>query len=179
MVKKILKYIAYTLFFILSLIYFAPKVAIYYLAENQLKLYDVVINNENLKDKGLSLDINNALVYFKGIQSADISEINIAILGIYNTLSLEKITLSSAAASFVPTKIDKVDIKYSIINPLNIDAHANGEFGKIDAKFNLSDFNLHLNLEPSGKMKKDFKSTLKLLKKSKTGVYSYDKTFKL
>ncbi len=177
--RPLLKYIAYTLFFILALIYFTPKIAFFYLLEDKLNPYGIVISDEKLQDSGLYLDVKDSVVFVKGIESAKISETKIKIFGLYNSVNLTNIKLSPTISSLVPTNITKVYITYSIFNPLNINIYANGEFGKLDASFNLINFNLHLNLEASSLMKKDFKSTLKNLKRLDTGGYSYDKTFKL
>lgn len=174
-----LKYISYSLFFILALMYFTPKVALFYLLENKLNPYGVIIGNEKVKDNGFSLILSDANIYVKGIKSLSLSQTNIKIFGVYNSVNISGIKLSVAAASLTPINIKKINIRYSIFNPLNIIANADGEFGKIKASFHILDFKLHLELEASPIMKKDFGSTLNNLKKLKTGVYSYDKTFKL
>ena len=177
--KRSLKYLGYSLFFILALMYFTPKIAIYYLLEDKLNPHAIVISDEKLQDNGLYLSINDAVISVKGIESAKISEIKIKLFGLYNSLNLTDVKLSSAAASLTPVNINKPYISHSIFDPLNVTAYADGGFGEMNAKFNLIDFNLHLDLEASATMKKDFKSTLRNLKKLKIGVYSYDKTFKL
>ncbi len=177
--RRPLKYISYTLFFILALIYFTPKIAVYYLLENKLSPYGIVISDEKLQENGLYLDIKDAVVFTKEIETAKIQEMKIKIFGFYNSINLTNIKLSSALSSLTPTNISNLYISYSIFNPLNIKAQANGEFGKVEAKFNLTNLHLHLDLEASSIMKKDFKSTLRDLKRLDTGVYSYDKTFKL
>lgn len=178
LLRRLLKYMAYTLFFILALIYFAPKVALFYLVEEKLNPYGVIISGEKLEDEGLCLNVKDAIVFAKGIDIANVSEMKIKIFGLYNNIELTNIKLSSATSAFVPRKINDLHISYSIFNPLNIKALANGDFGKIEASYNLSNFNLHIDLEASSLMKKDFKSTLRNLKKLETGVYIYDKTFK-
>ncbi len=176
--RRSLKYIGYILFFTLALVYFSPKIAIFYLLENKLNAYSIVISDEKLKDNGLYLNVKDAVVFAKGIETAKVKEMKIKIFGFYNSADLTNIKLSSTLSSLIPTNVNEVYITYSIFNPLNINAFANGGFGKIDVNFNLMNFKLELELEASTVMKKDFKSTLRNLKKLDTGVYSYDKTFK-
>jgi hypothetical protein len=174
---KFLKFIAYALFFILALMYFTPKVALYYFTESQLKPLGVVVTDESLVDKGFTLSIKDAVVTFKAIESANIKETNIAVFGLYNNVSLEEITLASSASSLVPTKVAFVDITYSIFNPLNINAFTEGDFGVADAQVNLLERKVFIKLNPSKLMSLKYKSTLRNLKKSKDGGYEYAKTF--
>ncbi len=177
MVKKLLILIAYFMFFVSALIYFTPKISIYNYAEKELLNYDVIISNETLEDSGLSLNIVDADIYVKSIQSANIKELDIMLLAIYNSVSLENITLSNAAASFVPLNIEYVNIHHSIFNPLNVYAHASGEFGEVDATFNVTEMSLKLTLIPSDQMSKNYKNTMRQLSKNEDGSYSYDKSF--
>ena len=177
MVKRISLFFAYSIFFILALMYFTPKKSLYFLFERELKTYDVIISNEDVKDNGFTLDLHNADFYAKSIKSANVKEINLNIFGLYNSLSLNDISLSSAAASFVPLHIDELSVSYSIFNPLNITAFGVGEFGEAEATFSILDRALHLDIQPSQTMIKQYKNSMRQLKKSEDGGYSYDKTF--
>lgn len=177
MVKRIAIFFAYFFFFLLALMYFSPKMGIYYFAEQELRKYDVIISNESVNDNGFSLALQNAHVSVQAIESADIENINIKILALYNSVNIQNITLSNTAAAFVPLKIEKVSIKYSIFNPLNIKAYALGEFGEAEATFNLLKLALHIDLVPSKMMINNYISTMRNLKKSEDGGYVYDQTF--
>lgn len=177
MVKKIILFFAYVSFFILALIYFTPKVNFYYFLEKELKPFDVVISNETLVDNRFSLNIDNAVVNLKSIQSAKIESTNIKILGLFNSINVKNIELSSAVKSFVPQKIDSLSIDFNILNPLHITGLAVGGFGNATLDVNLIDRKVDINLVASDLMKKNYKSTLRNLKKSENGEYVYVKTF--
>ncbi len=177
MVKKLALFFAYLSFFMLALMYFTPKVSIYYFFETQLKPYDIIISSESVQDSGLTLSIEDGVVFVKSIDSAKIKSVDVTILGVYNALSVTEIELSSVAESFVPLKIAQVDAVYSVIDPLNITANAVGEFGEVEAVVNLLERTLHVKLIPSALMKKDYRHTLRNLKKSENGEFVYDKTF--
>lgn len=177
MVKNLSITLGYILFFLLSLMYFTPKVTLFYLLEKELQKYDVVVSNEILIDNGFSLNVNDGSVFAKSIESAKIKEANIKIFGIYNSVNLNEIRLSNAAASFVPLYIDEFNVRYSIFNPLNVKAYAIGEFGEAEASFSILDMALHVDVEPSAKMQKEYKNSMRQLSKSEDGGYSYDKTF--
>ncbi|QFR48375.1 hypothetical protein FJR48_00990 [Sulfurimonas lithotrophica] len=174
---KLAKVFGYSLFFVLALMYFTPKVALYYFAEMQLKPYGVIVTDENVVDNGFTLGVKDALVTFKEIESAKIKDVNIALFGIYNKVSLSDITLASTAASFVPTDVKTIDITYTILNPLNIVAVSSGGFGEVKAEVNLLEKKMLLKLEPSKIMSQKYTNTLRNLQKSKDGGYEYAKTF--
>lgn len=177
MVKKIALFFAYLMFFILALIYFSPKSSTYYLLESKLEPLGVVISSEVLKDSGFSLNIEDAKISFKSIDSATVGFSEVKIFGIYNSLSLFDIRLSTTAKTFLPLKIKSAKVTYSILHPLSIRANARGVFGSLEANFNIIDTTLRIVVVPSQKMLKNYKSSLKNLKKDDNGGYVYDKSF--
>lgn len=177
MVKKLTVLFAYLSFFMLSLMYFTPKVSIYYFLESELKPYDVIISSETLEDNGFSLNVQNALIYVKSIESAEIKDLDVTIFGLYNSIALKDIKLSSTVGSFVPLNVRDVNVAYHLFNPLNVTANAIGEFGEAEVFLNLAERSLHVVLKPSDLMKKSYGNTLRNLKKSENGEFTYDKTF--
>jgi len=177
MVKKVVAFFAYFFFFIMALMYFTPKSSIYFLLEQQLKQRDVVVSSEEIVDSGFDFKIEHANVSFKSIESASISEITLKIFALYNSIDLKEIVLSSTAKSFIPLHVDSVVIIYSVLDPLNVNAYAVGEFGELNAKFSIVENSLHLDLKPSKVMLKNYKNTLRNLTKTENGEFIYDKTF--
>jgi len=172
---RILKFFAYTIFFVLMLIYMLPEVSIYNYVEQQLKKYDVIISGEELIDTGFSLQINHSTLSLKSVDGAKATQINISIFTLYNSINIDNIYLSSMASTFIPLNIENAKVLYSIINPLNIKARAYGEFGEVSAKFDIVKRILRVKLYPSKLMLKKYRNTLKNFKKSKDGVYIYEK----
>ena len=176
--KIIASFLIYTLLFFAFVLYFLPKENLYYEAEHRLKPFDVVISDEKVSDKGFSLELSGADVYaMDGINVAHVERLNMMLLGFYNSVEIENIKLSSAAATLVPTEINRVSINYSVLNPLNITAYAVGDFGEADANVNLQERLARVTLTPSKLMRTRFKNTMKMLKKSKTGAYIYEYRF--
>lgn len=175
MVKKIAKFFAYFLFFIVLLMYFTPKESLYYLAEKELKSYGVIISSEDVKDRGLWLTIEHANVSLKAIPSALIKETSIKLFGVYNSVNIDNIALSSAASSFIPLNIAHLQIKYHILNPFHITFSTHGEFGKLQGTLNVLKHTLHIDLIASRVMKRKYRNTLRNLKKNSKGEYYYDK----
>jgi len=174
---KIARFIAYTFFFIMALMYFFPKVSVYYFLEQQLKPYGIIISSEEIEDSGFGLSVTHATISAKSIESANIANIDTKVFGFYNSLNMSDISLSTAAASFVPLHVESASLKYTIFNPLNVVAHAYGEFGEADVSINILERSLHVDLIPSKMMLKDYRNTLRNLKKSDNGEFVYDKNF--
>jgi hypothetical protein len=176
MVKKLFKFFGYSLFFIVALMYFTPKVSVYYFLETKLTQFAVVVSSEEAIDKGFTLELNHADVYYKSIQSANIETTDIKLFVLYNALSFQNITISSAAKSFVPLHVQNANIKYTIFDPLHIKADIVGEFGNANVSFDIREKTLHLKLFPSPLMLKSYGNTLKNMRKNEKGEFTYDKT---
>ena len=173
---KIGRFSAYSLFFLLALMYLMPKASIYYFFEEQIKPYSIVINNESVKDSGLGLEITDAVVFIKSIDSAQIGSVEVDLFALLNTIDIKDVTLSSVAAAVMPLHIQELHIQHSILNPLEITVDGEGEIGVFHATFHLLDRLVNVNLKPSEDMLKNYKSTLTNLKKSENGEYVYEKT---
>jgi len=96
---------------------------------------------------------------------------------VYNKVNIQGVTLASSAASLVPTEVKSIEIYYHLFNPFNITATAVGGFGEAQAQVDILEKALQVDLQPSKLMNKDYRSTLKNLKKTKDGGYEYAKTF--
>jgi len=177
MVKKMAKFFAYMLFFIFALVAFSPKSSVYYFAEQQIKKFGIVVSDEKLDETLLSLEIHNLDITAKEIDTALIKEADVTLLLVYNSVKLTKIKLSSLVESYLPSKIDSLNISYTLFNPLYITAEGVGEFGEARGQVSLLDRNASVVLKPSKVMFKKYRKSLKMFKKSENGEYVYAKTF--
>jgi len=177
MVKKLLKFSAYTLFFVFALMVFVPKSSLYYLLEENIKKFDIVISQETLEESLFSLEIQNLEISAKKIESGVVQEAEITLLLFYNSVHLREIKLSSLVEAYLPSKIEELDVTYTIFNPLVLKIEANGEFGELNAEYEILDKNLSLRLSPSNMMLKKYKKSMKMFKKSEDGEYVYAKSF--
>lgn len=173
--KKIAKFFAYTLFFIFALMAFIPKASVYYLAEENLKKFDVVISKESLVESLFSLDVENLDISAKGVESAYVKNVSFTFLGLYNGVAFKEIKLSSIVEAYLPSKIKLVTIEYSLLHPLSIEIDSLGEFGMLNASFDLVQLKLNATLKPSKLMLKKYRSSLRFFKKSQDGEYVYAK----
>jgi len=174
---KVAKFLGYTLFFIIALFYFTPKASLYYKAELELKKNKVILSDESVIEKPFYLELEHTTVYFNAIQSATVAWIEVEFLGVYNTVKVKDIELSSVVASFIPLHIKEVEVKYTILDPFHVIAYAEGDFGVLNANFSIDNRVLQLHLEASKKMQREHRSTLRQFHKDATGEYNYEKTF--
>ncbi len=177
MVKKILKFLAFTLFFVLALVAFTPKDSFYFLLEKNLKKFDVVVSNEILENNFLSLGIENLEISTKGVESATVAEADITLLLFYNSLKFTNIKLSSLVDAYAPAHVDTIEVTYTLFNPLVLHANAQGKFGQAEVAFNILDRALNIRLHPSKTMLSKYEKTMKMMKKDENGEYVYAKTF--
>jgi hypothetical protein len=173
---KIGRFLAYSLFFIMALMYLMPKASIYFFFEEQIKPYAIIINNESVKDRGLGLEVTDAVVYIQSIGTAQIGSVDVDLFALFNAIDINNVTLSSVAAAVMPLHIQEVHIRHSILSPLEITVDGQGEAGVFHATFHLLDRVLNLSLKPSEDMLKNYKSTLSNLKRTENGEYLYEKT---
>lgn len=177
MVKKLLKFFAFTLFFLFALVALTPKESFYFLLEQELQKYDVIVSNESLEDKLLSLGVENLEITTKGIDSARVANGEIMLLLFYNSINLQDIMISSLVDAYAPSKVDTLHVDYTIFNPLVVSAKGEGDFGQAHAEFHLLDRELKLFINPSKLMLSRYEKSMRMLKKDENGEYIYAKTF--
>ena len=171
--KKIALFLFYLFFFLAALLFFTPKESLYYFGEKQLKPLGVVIGHEEVIDHGFTLEVQHAKLYVKKIESAKIQSIQLHLFGLYNALDISDIVLDKTFEQFFPPRIDHVDIRQSILSPVVLSAEAVGDFGEAIAVIDLLDRNGSILLTPSKLMRSRYKNTLRQLKRTKEGDYSY------
>jgi len=175
MVKKFLKFLGYTLFFIFALVLFMPKESFYYLLERELKSFDLVISGESLHERLFTLELENLAITAKGVDAAEVGSSDILLFGFYNRVHFENIELSSLVSSYAPPRIETLRVSYTLLNPLEIKAFAQGDFGEANIALSLLDRGLSAVVEPSKLMQSKYQNTMRLLKKDENGEYTYAK----
>lgn len=177
MVKKLLRFFAFSLFFLFALVLFTPKDSFYFLLEQELEKLSIIISNETLQERLLSLNVQNLEINTKGVDTLVVREADVMLLLFYNTINFQNLQISSLVSAYIPPRVDTLDLRYTIFNPLVLTAKAKGEFGHARAEFSLLDKELKLFVMPSKLMLHKYKKTLQMLKKDENGEYIYAKTF--
>lgn len=174
---KFFKLLGYFIFFMAALVFFMPKISLYYYAEEELEKHKVVFSKEEVFDKGFSLNIKHIKVSYKSDIIADVANLDLTLYFLHNSLHAQNILLSKSMSSFVPVKVESLILKYSFLHPLSVRAKASGEFGEVSAMLDILDMNASLLLIPSKLMQTKYKKTLRMLKKNDNGSYEYAKNF--
>jgi len=174
MVKKTLKAFLYIILFFVFLIFFAPKTNLYYFAEKQLQNYAIIIDNETIKEHTFSLEISHPTLYIKSIQSAKAMEVDIKPFILYNAINISNIRLTQIAKNFFPTKIDYIDVKWTVFNPIKVSLHAKGEFGEAKGYLDLIKKAIYITIKPSKLLKSSYSQLLYGLKQNKNKEYIYE-----
>ena len=159
--------------FIILLWLLSPKQELYYFLEKELKKNDIVISNEAIRDRWFGFVIEDAEIYVKGAKMAQVSELELNIFFLYNTLKIKGITTNEAIHNIAPKKVEETLIKYSILNPLKITIDSNGSFGVANGAVTPIDKKIKI-LFPTVK---DIKAFRKFLKKDKTEGWKYETNY--
>ena len=174
--KRLAKGVLYGVVFCMALLYFFPKAPLFYLFEREIEPFGVNVNEERVTGD-FSLQVQNSQWYVKEIKSASIASMTLSPWLFYNTLFLKDINVSSAAASFIPTHVDSVQLNYSVLAPTRVQMEASGEFGTAYGTLSLRSKELNITLLPSSLMSRKYRQSMRLLKRDKSGRYHYDKQF--
>lgn len=172
-----LKILFYIIFFVLALFYFLPKNNLYYLLENELEVNKVILFDEVVTDEGFRLNTRNTFIFYDSIDVAKVENMDIFLFGVYNTIAIQNVKLTGIAESFLPVDVRSLDATYSILNPKLLSAYVEGVFGEAKIEVDLFERKIRIHLVASQLMKKQYKSTLRNLKKNENGEYSYVKNF--
>jgi len=172
--RKLGLILAYTFAFIMMLLYFFPKVELYYTLEEFLKSEKIIFSDERVKDKGFTLSSYNSKLYYKGVYGGDVEDISLSTLLLYNSLSFKNAYLNSALAEILPKKIEYLNITYAIYNPMHITIDGKGDIGKISGYINPFSKLLHIELNVAKKEKTKYATLLRKFKADEKGVLIYE-----
>lgn len=137
--KKLGLGIVYLFITIYSVIFFAPKINLYYQLEELMQEKQIVITQENIIDKGFSLSLEEGRLYYGDLLVAEFSKISILSLLVFNQVSLAPVTLSKDMETFFPRNIEGATLKYTPFNPLHVSIQGSGDFGILHGDIHLVD----------------------------------------
>ncbi len=150
---------------VLLVMVFMPKVAIWYELEDTLLAQKIVIHGETLHDTGLSLQIEDAELYFGSIHAARINMMSVKALGIYNTISMDRFLVGSELKILEGLQIEHAQLSY--IPFMDAIVSAEGNFGVLKGRWNLAQRTLTLDVHASTWLKKQALLMRKLQAKGK------------
>jgi len=155
-----------------AFVLFMPKRNLYYKLEQELALQGIKINENKIEEGLFTFEIDDAVIYIKGIALIHVKKASFFSLLFYNNLHVREINIDKSLASMLPTSLDELTLSYAIWSPRYVMVSAHGAFGAFDGKIDLLEHKVHLDFSKivsSGKWKHQ-------LKKGKKGLF-YEKSF--
>ena len=172
--KKLLKPLVYLVAMLALLIFFSPKVNLYYLLEEFAVEQNIYISDEEAKDSGFSLHILNAKVYLDELFIAEAEDTQVSMWLVYNNFEVKNIDLNKGFSDFMPSYIKNIQVTHHIFNPtfLSLSGESSDSFfyGNVDLLNRIVQVHLRLGT----KSEKKFKNSLRALEKEEGGyLYEY------
>lgn len=161
------KSIVFIFIFLISMVVLAPKVFLFEHLSHYLSTYDIVTEYESINEKKISLDINKATISWKSLKVLQSEKIETKLFGVYSS-----VTLSQSTSNFIKRKFQKIEVFYSIIQPLHVKIIVPLEEGKINGTYHLLNQKAQFHFKPLDE-KKIPNFIKRFFKKSDKG-YSYE-----
>lgn len=175
--RYILKPLAYMFTAIALIIFFMPKINMYYKAEELLENYKLTISGEKVVDDGFIFKVEDGTLYFDDLVVANFDEISIVPLVFYNSVDVKPFSLSDDMRQFIPLKVNNINITQTVVNPLHVKIDARGEFGSVSGDIDILNSKISLILMPSKLLLKKRPFWLRQMKKDSQGGYRYESTY--
>lgn len=138
--------------------------------------YKVKIFENKIEENLFSLELLDGKLLYEGVQVATFQKAEIMLLGFDNSVHVHSVVLSGLVKNFLPQKIEQIDVRYSLLHPLEVQFWAKGNFGSAEGSYEIKENKIMVNLHPSKMMQMHFRSSLREFKKLKSGVYYYEKS---
>lgn len=175
--RRLGKLLIWTLVFVMLVLFFLPKKALYFEGERLLEPQHVTLSGERAEDTGFGLRLSGGSLYYEDLEVAELETVTVTPWLLYNRLSVAPLRLSPAMKSFLPGTIDGADVIYSVFDPLHVRLEASGGFGTLSGTIGLSDRQIRFDLLPSKQLQQMKPFWLKQFKKTKEGGYRYESTY--
>jgi len=172
--KKLLKLLVYMVVMLALILFFLPKINLYYAAEGFMQEKKVFISDENIADRGFYLELNNANFLFDKLELAEVEKITVSTLLFYNALSIDKIHVNEGFSDFLPLEIETISAEHAIYNPTHVTLKGESEDSYFYGDVDLIERVLNIHLRLGAQSEKRYKSMLGKLTKEEGGyVYEY------
>jgi len=157
-VKKFLIFLCGLIF---GLIVFMPRDNLYYTLQKYLSKENIYINSDI--DSSININLKKGTVYYNGMDLVTFNKVIISPFIFFNKIEADNIKIK-----FQDLKITKIDVIYSIINPLKVYIKGSSNFGEINGYIDLVKRKIKIYiLNLNNNFLKNF------LKKDKKGYFYY------
>ena len=156
----------------LALVILMPKEELYYKLEETLHSQEIALNEEVIDEGLFGLSLKNVSVYVKGINVANIEEVNLFTILFYSYIEVKGLRIDDSLKTMVPQETQKAVLEHSVMAPFSVSVEAEGSFGTMDGKIDLNERKVHLDFNES----KNIAMLKPQLKKSEKG-WVYETSF--
>ena len=137
--KKIGLAILYFLLFILFFVVFMPKDYLYYKTEHILKDYGLIVSNEKVKDRFLSLSVKDGDIFIQGVKAGYVDVIDIYPDIVFNAVVIKGFKSNKNISLIPPIDLEELLFMYTPFYPFKVSIKANSSFGKMEGFIDLKD----------------------------------------
>jgi len=148
---KRLLYLFYVLLLIIILI---PKEKLYFSFEQLLLEKNIVLTRESLENRYLYLDVQNGSVMMDNINVATLENIRLTPWILFNQLTISNVTFSPLYRPFFPGAIETMSLTYSLMHPLTLQLHGEGDFGSCNGEVDLVTQKMRLVFEATSQLRR-------------------------
>ncbi|MGM0519367.1 MAG: hypothetical protein ACQERD_06970 [Campylobacterota bacterium] len=177
---KILKPFIWLLLLLATIIVTLPKANLYYKLEEYLKQKDVIVHDESVNSSLFGFSVDNGIINYKQIDGAYFKSLDITTALVYNKIDLTNLRVNKNLQRLIPTNIDSLQIKYTILNPIKVDIKGTTQLGYITGYINLYEKRAFVKLEPKRALNSSQKRLINFMKYEKIsnkGVYTYEYSY--
>lgn len=136
----------------LALLVLMPKQELYYKLEETLLSQEIALNEEVIDEGFFGLSLKNVNVYLKGINVANIEEINLFTLLFYSSVEVKGLHMDDSLKTMVPQETEKSVLGHSVMAPFTVSVEALGSFGSMTGEIDLKTRKVHLDFNESKKL---------------------------
>jgi len=135
------------IFFIIwfAFVLFIPKQNLYYKLEQELAAQGIKINEGKISEGLFTLQIDEAVVYIKGIDLIHVKQASFFSLLFYSSIDLKGIVVDKSLSSMVPTNLEEVTLSHVIWSPRYVSVSGHGVFGAFEGTIDLAERKVHLD----------------------------------
>lgn len=127
------------------LVLFMPKRNLYYKVEQELASQGIKINEGSIAEGIFTLNIDDAVVYAKGIDLVHIKHASFFSLLFYSSVTLEEIAVDDSLKNMLPTSLNEVILSHALWKPGHVEVAGSGTFGDFSGDIDLRQRKAHLD----------------------------------
>ncbi|MDF1879703.1 hypothetical protein JHD50_00035 [Sulfurimonas sp. MAG313] len=169
--KKIMKFFIYFILMLAIILFFVPKVNVYYLAETFMKQKNIYISDEDIYDNGFSLELVNAKIFFDKLELMKIDTIKFSPWIVYNSIRLDVIDINEGFSDFLPRDLSFIEAKHVFYNPTQIMIRGESQDSSLFGEIDFIERVVRLHFRIGVKSEKKYKNLLSKLTKEEGGYY--------